>query len=806
MTNSQSNNQFRVERIALREWLVLSVLMLLLTAGLLFYKTLERADLVLYDRLMQVNTRPARDDIIIVGIDSHSLSELGKWPWSRARHAELIKQIDAAQPLAIGMDFVFTEAEDNNPEQAVSGDQAFANAITQSDKVVLPLISENAGKGLMTVRPVPILASAARQLAHINLELDKDGVVRSIFLREGMNGEWWPHFALALADVGKNITPGTETNLPGNRLAAALRNAAPEPGTWQRDYQMHIPFAGSSGHFRSVPYVSVLRGEVPPAFFKNKYVLVGPTASAMADSFPTPVSGNEGMISGVEINANILAALLDKRSIVPAPLLYSLLFNLLAVGMAMSAYQLLSPRKALLATAAIATLAMAGSWLALRYLGYWVAPTATLLALIIAYPLWSWRRLEAAIRFLGEEFRVLDQEPHLLPEFVDQDEVQPARALTDTLEQSINAMREAVDRVRDLRQFISDSLVSLPDATLVTTTDGNVLLSNQPAIDYFAGIGIPKVNDALVPYLFANMAPPQYAEHAQESSFSWWDILDIKHTKGMSQGIEVRDPQGKDLLIKSAPCYNGDKKLVGWIVSLIDITSIRAAERSRDETLHFISHDMRAPQASILALLELQKDSATALPTEEFMSRIEKASRSTLGLADNFVQLARAESQDYRYEEADFQDILLVATEEMWSLAKNKNIRITTQIQEEEFPVLVDRSLMTRVLTNLLSNAIKYSPRDTTITCSLISEQHLADATIICSIADQGYGITRADQNKLFQRFQRFKTNEQPKNDGVGLGMVFVKAVLDRHQAKIDFTSTPNEGTTFHIRIPADLD
>jgi signal transduction histidine kinase len=147
---------------------------------------------------------------------------------------------------------------------------------------------------------------------------------------------------------------------------------------------------------------------------------------------------------------------------------------------------------------------------------------------------------------------------------------------------------------------------------------------------------------------------------------------------------------------------------------IINITAIRAAERSRDETLHFISHDMRAPQASILALLEMQQDAATALPQAEFISRIEKASRITLGLADNFVQLARAESQDYRFEELDLQTVLLDATEEMWSLAKSKNIRIKCTIPDGEYPIRADRSLLTRVLTNLLSNAIKYSPRDTT--------------------------------------------------------------------------------------------
>ncbi|MFZ6692904.1 CHASE2 domain-containing protein [Undibacterium sp. SXout20W] len=792
-----------VKRIALREWLILSCLLLILTSALSITNVLGRVDLVFYDHFMQLSTHEVRDDVLIVAIDDFSLNELGKWPWPRQRHADLLKKISAAKPLAIGMDILFAEPESTNSEETPSGDQALADAIKENHRVVLPLVSESAGKGLDATLPIATLANVA-QIGHIHIELDQDGVARSVFLREGTKGEWWPHFALAMKNLAQNTKAGSEQYLPGNRLSATARSTPAQSDAWTRDYQMYIPFSGGNGHFQTVPYAAVLRGEVPESFFKNKYVLVGPTAVGMADSFPTPVSSNDGLVSGVEINANILASLLDERSIRFVPGWLILLCNLIILGTALAAYLLLSPRKALASTGVLFVLAMTGSFLLMRYTGWWLPSSPVLCALIIAYPIWSWRRLEAAIQYLGEEFSLLEKEPHLLPEFIDDEQPRQA-ALTDTLESSINAMRLAANRVRDLRQFVSDSLASLPDATLVTTTDGNVLLSNQVARAYFAGLGIPKVNDALLPYLFAQMSPPQASEQTQNNSFSWWDILDLKHTSNMKQGIEVRDPRQQDVLIKSAPCYNADKVLVGWIVSIINITAIRAAERSRDETLHFISHDMRAPQASILALLEMQKEPATALSNDEFMARIEKASRITLGLADNFVQLARAESQDYRFEEVDFQNVLIDATEEMWSLAKSKNIRIKTAIPDDEYPARIDRSLVTRVLTNLLSNAIKYSPRDTTITCTLALEQHLADAEIVCNISDEGYGIPRAEQNKLFQRFQRFKTTDQPKNDGVGLGMVFVKAVLDRHHAKIDFTSAPNEGSTFNLRFPATL-
>lgn len=788
------------KRYALKEWLIISGLLLSLTASLVLFHRVERIDQSLYDRFMQAHPTPSRDDIVIVNIDDYSLSQLGKWPWSRQVHAQLLKQISTAQPKAIGMDVLFSE---DDPQAA--NDEALAQAIRASGNVVLPLVSVDAGQGLQAGPPVATIAQATKQLGHIHLEIDPDGIARSVFLKEGMNGQWWSHFSLALLERGQ----ATKETLPGIRKP----HLAPDPALgnlslgklWQRDYQMHIRYYGGSGHFTSVPYVAALRGEVPAAFFHNKYVLVGATALGMSDSFPTPVTDSEGVLSGVEINANILANLLDHSAITVASDEASLAYNLTALLIALLAYLYLSPRLALLATASVLLTLTVISNMALQH-GYWLPPAAAIVGLLLAYPLWSWRRLEAAIRYLGEEFLLLDREPHLLPEIATDEAVPPSlwrwKPFQDKLEQRINAMQTAARRVRDLRQFVSDSINSLPDPTLVTTTDGHVLLSNPAAQHYFADIGIPQVSEALAPYLFAKMKHVQALGNTTDESFSWWHLLDLTQITTMAQGIEVRDPARRDIVIKSAPCFAGSGELSGWIISLNNISAIRIAERSRDETLHFISHDMRAPQASILALLELQRDEATALSPEEFSKRIEQAARVTLGLADNFVQLARAESQIYRLEECDFQNILLEATEEMWTLARSKRIKIVTAAPDDEYPVRVDRGLMTRVLNNLLSNAIKYSPPDTTVTCELSISGDWQQRYLECSISDQGIGIARTDQPRLFQRFQRFRHGDQPKSEGVGLGMTFVKTVIDRHHGLIDFTSVPNEGTTFRIKLP----
>ncbi|MFZ6820566.1 CHASE2 domain-containing protein [Undibacterium sp. Ji22W] len=801
--------------IALHEWLILALFLLTLTSILVFFDGLKRLDQTAYDQLLRSQSEPARDDILIVAIDDFSLAELGKWPWPRARHAELIRQINAAKPRAIGIDILFAEPEiiamQTGVDAGTNGDALLAQALATAGNVVLPLVSIDAGKGLQAVQAIPALTQVAAGLGHIHIELDDDGVARSVFLREGTQGQWWPHFSMAVYDVGRNkaLTANKSSSLPATTVNPQLSNTL--PGIWHRDFQMHIPYYGASGHFSSVPYVSVLRGEVPAEYFRDKYVLVGTTAQGMADAFPTPVTSNEGALSGIEINANILASLLDGRSIIKAQAWQTLVVSTLLVSLALLSFLFLSPRAALFTVVGLVVALLIASIVLLKF-GFWLPPSNAVLVLIVAYPLWSWRRLEAAIAFLGEEFILLDQEPHLLPEF-NPDLTLPngaqapvRRAIQDKLERHLLAMHAAARRVRDLRQFVTDSLTSLPDATMVTTTDGNVVLTNPAAVDYFKSIGMPHVIDTLVPYLFSNMSHPHTMVANERENFSWWHILDLNQSDILIKGVEVVDPKNRDLIIKSAPCYSGQQVLIGWIISILDISEIRQAERRRDETLHFISHDMRAPQASILALIELQKNPKTAIEHEEFLNRIEKASNTTLSLADSFVQLAHAESNEYRYSQLDFQDILIDATEEMWTLAKAKRIRIVTEIPEGEYPVRVDRSLMTRVLTNLLSNAIKYSPSDTTVTCTLAFETKSLNDSIVCTIQDQGYGIARSDQSRLFQRFQRLghsKTGEHIKNDGIGLGMVFVKTVIDRHFAHISFNSVPGEGTCFTITLSA---
>lgn len=337
------------------------------------------------DHLAALNGRPAPDDILIVAIDEPSLAALGRWPWRRTVHAALLDRLGQAGVRGVGLDVILSESDTEHPRD----DALLAEAMRGPLPVVLPLImAPGPGGAPRSAQPVPILADAAKALGHIHVELDADGVARSVFLKEGTQGQWWDHFSLALLGVAGQAPP--DAQLPGQRRPDAAG------GGWHRDHWMQIPFAGPPGHFARVSYVDVLEGRVPPETLRGKLVLVGATAVGLGDAYPTPMTSHDALMPGVEVSANVVDALRQRLSQRRAAPWENALTTVLMTGLLLAGLRRLTPWQGLCLAAATLAGAAAMAWLALRLLGVQLSPLPTLGALALAYALWSWRWLEAA--------------------------------------------------------------------------------------------------------------------------------------------------------------------------------------------------------------------------------------------------------------------------------------------------------------------------------------------------------------------------------------------------------------------------
>ncbi|WP_321882430.1 CHASE2 domain-containing protein [Paraburkholderia bannensis] len=762
------------------------------------------ADSLVYDRFLAARERPVSPDIVVVEIDNASVAALGRWPWPRSVHAQLVDQLVKAGAAAVVYDVLFTEP---------SPDDARFGAALRERPAFLPVLlspaDEAADGRRQVVKPVAPLADAAARLGHINLEVDGDGIVRSVALFEGDAQQRWPQ----LMEPLWRATRDGRITLAGTPYppTAALRRAdakvlrAGESGSEAR---FLLPFSRTTQSYKKVSFAQVLEGRVPPDLLRGRVALVGVTASGLYDRFATPLSGTLGPMPGVDIHALVLDTLLSGSAIEPASRLAVVLASMLPLALLLAGFLVFSPLRTLLFLPFLALVTLGACAALLYFARLWLAPVPALLALALVYPLWGWRRLEMTMAYLRKELKQLADEPYLLPEAP-----APAREFGgDALAQQMALMAQAAQRLQDMRRFVWDSLDSVPEPLLVTDLQGVVLIANHAARAYFTSLNVGIAEGRRMKDVFGDLAlvkpidpnPDTFAlAHAH-----WPAPLDPAlgdYAQLMERGVEVRARDGSDYLLRYANCTNAQGQGVGWIAGLVDVTALHDAERQREDALRLLSHDMRSPQASIVALVETERERGTlaAGPVREVMDRIERYARRSLTLADDFVQLARAESQVYALEPTSLTELAIDASDEVWPQASAKHIHVETAFDGEEMGwINADRSLMTRALVNLLNNAVKYSPPNTRIICSIAVVEGSAPR-VICSIRDQGYGIPLEDQAKLFEPFRRFHEGQRPEVSGAGLGMAFVKTVVTRHGGDVHVESMPDQGTTVTMSLPA---
>lgn len=229
------------------------------------------------------------------------------------------------------------------------------------------------------------------------------------------------------------------------------------------------------------------------------------------------------------------------------------------------------------------------------------------------------------------------------------------------------------------------------------------------------------------------------------------------------------------------------------------IAMLRHAHSRREDTLRFLSHDMRAPQSSILALAQLQSRD-DALTQAELLERISQHARKTLDLMESFVQLTRAEAARIHRQRLDLVDLIAQSCDDLWAQATQRGITVVFDEHPEQAWMEGDTAMLRRAWCNLLDNAIKYSAASTTVACRVQRDGLFWLATI----ADQGRGIAQRDQHALFHPFSRIEDRARHHPAGAGLGLAFVKTVISRHGGSIELESEEGQGTTFFIRLPAD--
>lgn len=249
------------------------------------------------------------ENIVIVAIDDRSLEHMGLFSsWSRSSHAQLIDFIAEAGARVIVFDVLFAEPADGDEELASSIDKA-GNVILPYAYNIAPYSAPVAGQPLILenmIKPLPQFEEGALALGHALMLPDSDGIVRRLPLIIESNEGYEP--SLALATIAKYLRRSEIIEFPvtGNEMSFAGRSIKLD-----ESYSMPINYTDgvvSSLNFEMLSYSDAVNGDIPAEKFRDKIVVIGVTATALGDTFWTPMGQ---LMNGVELHASAMQTILS---------------------------------------------------------------------------------------------------------------------------------------------------------------------------------------------------------------------------------------------------------------------------------------------------------------------------------------------------------------------------------------------------------------------------------------------------------------------------------------------------------------
>jgi PAS domain S-box-containing protein len=327
----------------------------------------------------------------------------------------------------------------------------------------------------------------------------------------------------------------------------------------------------------------------------------------------------------------------------------------------------------------------------------------------------------------------------------------------------------------------------MPDGIIVTDQLGVILFANRHIERWFR---------EPTPSLSGMPLATLLQGHDPRDLPPWHETVSDTLTQQESRTVDLT-VHSKDLLIHFAPFILPDNNQPGIIANISDITELREQQRQHREAIDFISHDVRSPLVSQLALIEQLKRDPDHID-EHQIEQLGRLARRSYHLAEEFVQLARAEQlTETRFYECELLAIVENARDSVCEQALEKNILLQLHGTEDLW-LNGNAELLERAVINLLTNAVQYSPENSSISIDVYRAGHLA----CLAVADEGMGIDPGELPRLFDRYHRPKHSELAGTFGTGLGLSFVRTVIEKHQGEISVDSRPDEGATFTLKLP----
>ena len=377
----------------------------------------------------------------------------------------------------------------------------------------------------------------------------------------------------------------------------------------------------------------------------------------------------------------------------------------------------------------------------------------------------------------------------------------------------IGLLKHHLERdLRENRDRLATLLNSMSDAVIATNEQGTVTFIN-PAAELLTGWKRSEALGKDISRIF------QLINEVTETS------LENPVTKVLREQQVVYLDEFTSLITKNgsrvpigdsaSPIMRQPGQINGVVVVFWDLSERRQAQLL-EQALHkerelnqlkslfisTVSHEFRNPLSVIqssVELIELQGENLTKAKRNTYLKRIYGAVESMKGLMESVLFMGKSEAGKLEYHptEVHLEEFCRELITEFTAIHHSRS-EIVFNCHSDRTNAWMDEQLLNYIFTNILTNAVKYSPEGGNISFDLTCD-HIQKVAIFC-IQDQGIGIPKTDQARLFESF--YRASNVKSIPGTGLGLVIVKKCVEAHKGKITINSQVRVGTKFTITLP----
>jgi two-component system sensor histidine kinase VicK len=430
------------------------------------------------------------------------------------------------------------------------------------------------------------------------------------------------------------------------------------------------------------------------------------------------------------------------------------------------------------------------------------------IVLLLAY--YSGSRITRPIQTLTETAqRIREGDLKAQADVAGEDEVgqlgETFNEMTGSLFRMTNDLRQAARDEHQLRAQVEAIIESMADGLVAVGADGTVIAFNREA-EHITGLKAKAVTGK----------PIQKVLDARDGQGAKVSLPIFDLAEGSTSGIFIhkKGTEPVPIAVVSAALRTEEGETDGGVAVLRNMTREREVERMKSEFLSNISHELRTPLTPIKGYAEiLDKKEVPAAKVKQFTRGILDSTAKLERIVELLVDFAALEAGRLSPRSASVD--LAAIVEKLandWE-ARTPRHTVVADVGKELPKVVGDERLLRRSLEEILDNAVKFSPQGGTITLSVSGENRQNGderrrrmRTVEVTVSDEGIGIPEEDMPKIFSDFHQLDGSETRSYGGLGLGLAFVRRIIEAHDGSVSVQSELDEGTRLTVTLPAAKD